>query len=86
MNNQEAFRKKIKELVIKNIETEEINIDIETDLREHGMNSINCIKIIVAIEDFYGFEFDDEDLILENFVTINNLAEYVNRKITKLTR
>ena len=45
------------------------------------MDSVNCISIIVEIEDFYHFEFADEDLVIENFMTVNRLADYVSKKI-----
>lgn len=74
---------KIREIVSKNIELslpiEKIsNID---DLTTLGMDSISVIKVIVAIESEYGFEFADEDLNIDNFRTINNLVSYVEARI-----
>jgi len=85
MNNKEMFQEKIKELVISGIKTEVTDIAFDADLREYGMDSVNCIILIVAIEDLYNFEFADEDLVLKNFVTINNLVEYVSNRLSQLT-
>lgn len=45
--------------------------DINQDLTTYNLNSILFIKLIVAIEDRYAFEFDDEYLLLEKMKTIN---------------
>ncbi|MCI9439601.1 MAG: acyl carrier protein [Lachnospiraceae bacterium] len=78
------IQEKIFEIVTKCISAEDEEICFDDDLREHGMDSINCIMIIVEIEDLYQFEFADEDLILENFRTINKLVDYVIGKISIL--
>jgi acyl carrier protein len=74
---------KIRELVYKNIDMSipMDEISINDDLTVLGMNSINAIKIIVDIESEYGFEFDDEDLNIDNFRTLNNLVSYVKSRI-----
>lgn len=55
------------------------NIDIEQDLIKLGMDSINSIKIIVAIEKEFAFE--DEDLNYENFQNIKTIISYIERRI-----
>ncbi|WP_124068442.1 acyl carrier protein [Clostridium sp. E02] len=45
--------------------------NIEADLSTFEINSLLFIKLIVEIEEKYGFEFDDEYLILEKMNTIN---------------
>lgn len=80
MYSQEKLQKKIKEIVINVIQTDS-DFSPNADLRQYGMNSINCISIIVRIEEEYNFEFLDEDLILENFITTENLVEYVRKRL-----
>lgn len=46
------------------------------------VNSVDYIKIIVAIELEYDFEFSDDDLSVGRFKTITELSQYV---ITKLS-
>lgn len=55
------------------------NIDSEQDLIKLGMDSINSIKIIVAIE--REFAFEDEDLNYENFQNIKTIISYIERRI-----
>ena len=82
----EKIHERIHELVIKCINSEAEKINYDEDLREHGMDSVNCIAIIVEIEDLYNFEFADEDLVIENFMTINKLADYVTLRIGESKR
>lgn len=51
--------------------------DNDDDLIEAGMDSIKVINLILIIEDEFNFEFKDEDLLLENFRTVNCLAKYI---------
>jgi acyl carrier protein len=44
------------------------------DLRNYGLNSMNSIELIVKMEDLYGFAMEDDDLLLDNISTINNIA------------
>lgn len=75
------LNEKIMELVLNCLDNNDKKISYDDDLREFGMDSVNCISIIVEIEDFYHFEFADEDLVIENFMTVNRLADYVSKKI-----
>lgn len=83
---REKILEKVHALVIEGINSEAREINYDEDLREHGMDSLNCIAIIVEIEDFYHFEFADEDLVIENFRTINKLADYVVPRIGEQER
>ena len=75
------LNEKIMELVLNCLDNNDKKISYDDDLRDFGMDSVNCISIIVEIEDFYHFEFADEDLVIENFMTVNRLSDYVSKKI-----
>ena len=49
----------------------------QDDLFKFGMDSISCIKLIVAIESEFGFVFDDEDLNMDNVKTISSIVGYI---------
>jgi acyl carrier protein len=57
------------------------NISDQGDLFKFGMDSISAIKLIFAIESEFGFEFNDEDLNMDNVKTITNIAEYICNRI-----
>lgn len=57
-------------------------IHFDTHLyKECGLNSINVIELIVAIEDEFSFEFDNTSLDLKNFETVNKITDLVIQKI-----
>jgi acyl carrier protein len=47
-----------------------------------NIDSITFIKIIVALEGVFDFEFDDEMLLISKFPTIESMIEYVKTKIS----
>lgn len=50
-------------------------------LNELGINSLIFIRIIVDLEEEFGFEFNDEDLDFEKFTYFSDICNYVNTKI-----
>lgn len=81
----EKIKANIREIIGKNIELtvpiEKISYD--DDLTTFGMNSITFIKVVVAIELEYGFEFEDDIMLVEKFKKINDLVSYIKEKATK---
>lgn len=57
------------------------NITIDTDLSSVGIDSITFIKIIVALESEFNFEFEDEMLLITAFPTIKSMIKYMESKI-----
>ncbi|MDR2044213.1 MAG: acyl carrier protein [Clostridium sp.] len=49
-------------------------MDADTNLETYGLESIEAIKLVVALEESYGFEFNDEDLLFDKFNTIHKLS------------
>lgn len=54
--------------------------EFDDNLTECGLDSITTIKLIVIIEETFGFEFADEDLLMKNFLTLNAIVDYIYRK------
>lgn len=44
-------------------------------------NSLEFIKVIVAIEKAFDIEFEDEVLNAQSFQTVENIVEYVKTKV-----
>lgn len=72
---------------IENIINENINLttpaqDIGEDceLADFGMNSIDFVKLIIAIECEYGIDVDDEYLLVEKLGTKKKIKEYIESK------
>lgn len=71
--------KKIQSIIQSNITVAEI--DPEMRLDELNTDSITFIKIIVALETEFDFEFEDEKLLFSAFSTIQSMIDYVNEQV-----
>ena len=77
-----AIQKKALSIIESNLEakiTDEISLD--TDFTSIGVDSITFIKVIVALEVEFDFEFDDEMLLITKFPTIKTMVEYIESKV-----
>ncbi|MFD2327985.1 acyl carrier protein [Cohnella sp. GCM10020058] len=72
------FEKRIKEQVIKVLEQEAL--DNQTNLVELGLDSLKTIQLVVNLESSLGIVFEDSDLLLENFETIEKIMSTINKK------
>jgi len=64
-------------LVKKVLEKQESGIiDDNMDLSALGLDSLKAMELIVELESFFNIEFEDEELLFENF---NNVSKIVNR-------
>jgi len=81
----EKIESEVRDIIMENAElTVPIDqVGNEDDLMSLGMDSINSIKVIVAIEQEYGFEFNDDDLNFENFRNIRKLVLYIESRIQR---
>jgi acyl carrier protein len=44
-----------------------------------GVDSVEFVKILMRIEDEYGFEFTDEELSLHHFKSIGDIIDYIEK-------
>lgn len=72
-------------LEIKNLLINKFNVDKEFDfntlLTDIGIDSIKSFELVLAIEEHYGFEFEDESLSYQTLRNINSISEYVIDRI-----
>lgn len=73
--------KKAFEVIVSNFDSKIGDATLETGFIGAGVDSITFIKIIVALEGEFDFEFDDEMLLITAFPTIKSMLEYVESKI-----
>ncbi len=64
---------------LKRDESEFADITDNTDLREHGLDSITSIETIVMLEEGFDISVDDDDLFIENFNTLGKIIQLVNK-------
>ncbi len=53
-------------------------IGADENLFALGMNSISSIKIVVALEEYFDFEFEDEKLTVDTLHSINSISKYIS--------
>jgi acyl carrier protein len=57
------------------------NLPGNESLRVIGMDSLNCVDIVVGIEQEFGIVFNDEELLMENLNTVDKLVSIVTTKV-----
>jgi len=73
----------VKKVIIYSIGTD-AKLDVLTDdyqLVGNILDSMAVTNLIIALEEHFGFIFDDEELSAEAFETVSSLAELVKKKI-----
>ena len=63
--------------VIKGNLSENMDVKLEDILQNLEVNSITFIQIIVALENEFDFEFEDEKLLFAEFPAIKDIVDYV---------
>ncbi len=72
---------KIIKFVAKNYLVEENEIPIDQSLIDTGIiDSIGLIELSTFMENNYNFTVEEEDMIRENFGSIEKMANFINRK------
>lgn len=55
------------------------SIGAEDDLSRLGFNSLEFINVVIALENAYGFELNDNELIMENFNTLSKISAVIKK-------
>ena len=70
---------KVKELVARELKVDPEKITLETHLIEDlGADSLDAVDLIMALEDEFGMEVDDETA--QNAKTIGDLVKYIEER------
>lgn len=63
------------------LDTEEENISDDESFMENGIiDSTGILELVSYIEEEFGFEVADDELVPDNFDSVNKLTEYINKK------
>lgn len=76
------MKDKIKEIICTHTYIDRKDLDSLGDndlLTEIGLDSINVVYIIGEIEDEFNFSFNDEDMLLVNFETLDKILKLVGK-------
>ncbi|MNW49062.1 acyl carrier protein [compost metagenome] len=62
------------------VEVEE-KVNMNLNLNEAGIDSINLIKILILVEEAFNIELTDEELILDNYTSLSDIASFIELKL-----
>lgn len=69
----------ILERIIEIIETDynywNVDVDVDTTFDELGLDSLDCIELLLDVESEFNMKIDDESF--EDFLCINNYVKYI---------
>lgn len=71
---------KVKEILLNHTQISADEIELNTDLvKDLGLNSLDVVNLIVTFEDEFGIEIPDR--AIQDFVTVGDLVEYLEKKM-----
>ena len=85
VNNSEALCKYLKKMIIDTLRLEEITAEeIKDDaplFKEGlGLDSIDALELVVAIENIFNVIIEDEDVGKRAFASVNTLARFIQEE------
>ena len=80
--DKETLKSELKLLIIETLRLEDVNPDFIKDEdplfgEGLGLDSIDALELVVAIEKHYGVLIEDEEVGVEAFASIDALADFV---------
>ncbi|SDZ37889.1 phosphopantetheine-binding protein [Bacillus sp. 166amftsu] len=60
---------------------EKVSREDSTNLLKRGLDSISFIRIIVLLEDELEIEIEDDDILLENFNSVDTICNLISKYI-----
>lgn len=79
MSEKEIIKKYIHENFVVGLEDQELGDD-DSFLERGIIDSTGVLELVGFLEETYGFIVQDEEVLPDNFDTLNNLEAYVMRK------
>jgi acyl carrier protein len=60
------------------------DIDIDEDLLGSGIvDSLGMMKLVIFLENEFDIKIGPEDMTVENFMTIRNIAKYISKQLVR---
>lgn len=79
MSEKERIRKFIEENFVVGSDGEEMSAD-DSFLEKGIIDSTGVLELVGFLEETYGFAVEDEEVLPDNFDSINKLVAYIARK------
>jgi acyl carrier protein len=76
--SKEEVQRAIRDYIVESFLLDDDELDLDTSLIGSGtIDSTGMMEIVAFIEETYGLEVDERDLVPENFDSVSRLAGYV---------
>ncbi len=69
--------------ILKEILEPDIEILAFESLKKYGLESISLVRVIVKLEEKYDIEIKEDDLVPENFQTVESICLLMNQYLTE---
>lgn len=66
-------------LCINKVLEQEIVLKNDEDLKGEGLDSLAIVELVMELEEVFGIQFKDKDMIVENFNAITRITETIKR-------
>lgn len=77
-----SLSSQVKDLVLRSLDNEsKISIGTDEELTNHGLDSIKAVSLILELEEVFDIQFADEELLTDNFSTINKIVQQLQNKL-----
>lgn len=70
----------VSSLILENLD-EKIEITYDIPLSNVGIDSVKIIQLVIALEEKFDFEFEDEMLTYQTLRNINSISDYVFKRL-----
>ena len=74
----------VSSLILENLD-EKIEITYDIPLSNVGIDSVKIIQLVIALEEKFDFEFEDEMLTYQTLRNINSISDYVFKRLAEKT-
>ncbi len=82
MQSDTAIKKEIKQFIIENTNAPEPGVKDDTLIFVQGFfDSMGFLLLISFIEEKFGVKTDDNELLEENFESLNAMSNFIQRKL-----
>ena len=77
MDRKTALTEYIKDEIMRN---RNAKLDPDQDLLSAGiLDSLGILQLVAFVEEKFGIKIPDEDVVFENFMSVNSLVSYLER-------
>ena len=79
MTVEESVEEKVKSIVVRIVRKPDLDFRPTASFKDFDADSLDIVQILVAVEDTYDIELDDEEM--QNLTNMGGFVGYVERKI-----